>query len=55
MDEFASTSSSGLLKNWYDNSGSPMQAALKKKRLKLAQTKGMDVKEAEDDENTDGQ
>ena len=50
MNNFATIdSSAGLMKDMYDDGKSPLEAALKKKRLKLAETKGMKAKEEEED------
>jgi hypothetical protein len=50
MNEFASTENSeGMLKTSYDTGRSPLEEALRRKRKKLAETKGMEVKEEEED------
>lgn len=46
LSGFSSEQQKGILKTYYDQS--PLAAALKRKREKLAQTKGIEVKEGED-------
>lgn len=51
MNQFQNTESgAGILKDYYDTN-SPLEEALKRKRIKLAQGKGMDIQSEEEKEN----